>query len=73
MDLLRPPETATVAELRPFLLHATPMVDVALRFDDGHVESHRLGAESVAEGLAVGDAVTVERMMAMVVGVRRAG
>lgn len=63
---------ATVVTLRPFLLHATPMVDVALRLPDGTTEAHRLGAESVDDGIAEGDAVTVERMMAMVVGVRRA-
>ncbi len=48
------------------------MVDVALRLPDGTTEAHRLGAESVDDGIAEGDAVTVERMMAMVVGVRRA-
>ena len=45
---------------------------VALRLPDGTTEAHRLGAESVDDGIAEGDAVTVERMMAMVVGVRRA-
>lgn len=73
MDLLggSGDDRATVVGVRPFLLHATPMVDVLLRFPDGRRESHRLGAESVDEGLAEGDAVAVERVMAMVVGVRR--
>ncbi len=63
--------TATVVGVRPFLLHATPMVDVALRFPDGRTESHRLGRESVDADVAEGDEVAVEQVMAMVVAVRR--
>ncbi len=75
MDLLGAagPEPAELIGMRPFLIHTTPMVDVALRFPDGRTEQHRLGVESVDDGLQEGDAVTVERVMAMVVGVRRAG
>lgn len=74
MDLLQPggAETATLLAVRRFLIHTTPMVDVALRFPDGRTESHRLGAESVADGLAEGDQVAVERVMAMVVGIKPA-
>ena len=75
MDLLGAPDagaTAVLAARKPFSIHGTTMVDVALRFDDGHIEQHRLGAESLDPDLSEGDQVRVERVMTMVVGVRRA-
>lgn len=74
MDLLGAEggEPATLVSVRPFAIHVTPMVDVELAFPDGHREGHRLGAESVDDDLSPGDDVVVERVMAMVTGVRAA-
>ncbi|MBA2318921.1 MAG: hypothetical protein H0V93_14255 [Euzebyales bacterium] len=65
-------QPATLVGARRFAIHATQMVDVTVEWPDGRRESHRLGAESVDDSLEPGDAVLVQRVMAMITGVRRA-
>ena len=53
-------------------LHGVAYVDITVAFKDRSVETARLGAESVPDGLAAGDEVLVSKAMNMIVAVRRA-
>jgi len=63
---------AVVEAVRPWDVHGVPYVDVTVRYADGARETARLGAESVPEGVAEGDRVTVARAANMIVAIRRA-
>jgi hypothetical protein len=63
--------TAVVAEVRPYEVHGSPHVTVALAFADGTFAQAQLGAESVPDGLQPGDAVVVRMAMSVVVALER--
>jgi hypothetical protein len=60
-----------VAEIRPYEIHGSPYVEVALAFADRTFEKAQLGAESVPDGLQPGDAVVVRSAMNVIVAVER--
>jgi hypothetical protein len=57
--------------VRPYDVHGVRHVEVSLRFDDGRVETVRLGGESVPVDLRGGEPVVVRLVMATVVEIRR--
>jgi hypothetical protein len=63
--------TATVAELQPYDVHGSPHVRVVLAFPDRTFMQAQLGAESVPDGLRVGDDVLVRLAMSVVVALER--
>ena len=62
---------AVVAEVRPYDVHGSPHVQVALAFADKTFQQVQLGAESVPADLRPGDAVVVRLAMSVVVGIER--
>jgi hypothetical protein len=64
-------EVGRVKSLRPFPLHGLSYWDVAVEFDDGHIEQARLGPEGVPEGLQLGDRVLVKKAAMMIIGLER--
>ncbi len=60
-----------VREVRRFEVHGSPHVDVVVGYEDGVLETARLGAESVPDGLQVGERVMVGRAVNMIVSIRR--
>jgi hypothetical protein len=62
---------AVVAEVRPYEVHGSPHVEVALAFADKTFTKAQLGAESVPEGMAAGDSVVVRYAMNVVVALER--
>jgi len=62
---------ATVRDVRPWDVHGVAYVDVTVRYPDGVLETARIGAESIPEGLQVGERVMVSRAVNMIVGIRR--
>ncbi len=62
---------AVVAEVRPYDVHGSPHVQVALAFADQTFQQVQLGAESVPVDLRPGDAVVVRLAMNVVVGIER--
>ena len=60
-----------VLKAEPWNVHGVEHVDVTLAFVDGRVESSRLGAESVPDGLKPGDRVIASKAANMVVAIRR--
>jgi hypothetical protein len=62
---------ATVREMRRFEVHGSRHVDVSVGYGDGMLETARLGAESVPDGLQVGERVMVGRVVNMIVSIRR--
>jgi hypothetical protein len=62
---------AIVAEVRRYEIHGSPYVEVALAFADRTFAKAQLGAESVPDGLAPGDAVVVRSAMNVVVALER--
>ncbi len=65
-------QLALVMDVKVWDLHGVAYIDLAVAYKDRSVETARLGAESVPEGLAVGDEVQVSKAMNMIVAVRRA-
>ncbi len=65
-------QLALVMDVKVWDLHGVAYVDITVAFKDRSVETARLGAESVPEGLAAGDEVLVSKAMNMIVAVRRA-
>jgi hypothetical protein len=63
--------TAVVAEVQPYEVHGSRHVTVALAFPDGTFTQAQLGAESVPDGLQVGDPVLVKLAMSVVVALER--
>jgi hypothetical protein len=62
---------ALVREVRAVDLHGARFVDVTVVYDDGVLETARLGVESVADDLQVGDRVIVSRAVNMIVAIGR--
>ena len=62
---------AVVAEVRPYDVHGSPHVQVALAFADQTFQQVQLGAESVPADLRPGDPVVVRLAMNVVVGIER--
>ena len=61
-----------ILDVRPWDVHGVGYVDVTVRFPDGVLESARLGAESIPEGLEAGERVMVSTAVNMIVSIRRA-
>lgn len=64
-------QEAVVREVRPVEIHGSRMVDLTVAYPSGVLETARLGAESVPDGLLAGETVLVSRAVNMIVGVRR--
>jgi hypothetical protein len=62
---------ATVREVRAVDLHGSRFVDVTVVSDDGVLETARLGVESVADDLQVGERVIVSRAVNVIVAIGR--
>jgi hypothetical protein len=62
---------ATVREVRAVDLHGSRFVDVTIVSDDGVLETARLGVESVADDLQVGERVIVSRAVNVIVAIGR--
>ena len=62
---------AAIRDVREVDVHGSRFVDVTVAYEGGEVESARLGAESVPEGLRVGERVVVARAVNMIVAIRR--
>jgi hypothetical protein len=62
---------AVIRELRPVDVHGSRFADVTVGYEDGTVESARLGAESVPDDARVGERVIVSRAVNMIVAIRR--
>jgi hypothetical protein len=60
-----------VREVRHWDVHGVRHVDVTVAYPDGVLETGRLGAESIPEGLEVGELVMVSRAVSMIVAIRR--
>jgi hypothetical protein len=59
-------------EVKPWDAHGVGYVDVTVVFRDGAVETARLGAESVPEGLESGEQVLVSSAANVIVSIGRA-
>ena len=59
-------------EVKPWDVHGVGYVDVTVVFRDGAVETARLGAESVPEGLESGERVLVSSAANVIVSIGRA-
>jgi len=59
-------------EVKPWDAHGVGYVDVTVVFRDGSVETARLGAESVPEGLESGEQVLVSSAANVIVSIGRA-
>ncbi|HZD17229.1 MAG TPA: hypothetical protein VE669_03705 [Actinomycetota bacterium] len=62
---------AEVVDVRPWDVHGVGYVDVTVAYEDGTVETARLGPESVPEGLHAGERVRVNTAVNMIVAIRR--
>ncbi len=62
---------AVVAEVRPYDVHGSPHVQVALAYPDKTFQQAQLGAESVPADLRPGDPVVVRLAMNVVIGIER--
>ena len=62
---------AVVVEVRPWDVHGVGYVDVTVAYPDGALETARLGPEGVPNDLRSGERVRVERVVNMIVGIRR--
>ena len=62
---------AVVVGVRPWDVHGVAHVDVTLVYPDRSVETARLGAESVPDGLEAGEHVLVAKVMHVVIEIRR--
>jgi hypothetical protein len=62
---------ALVREVRAVDLHGARFVDVTVVSDDGVLETARLGVESVADDLQVGERVIVSRAVNVIVAIGR--
>ena len=60
-----------VVEVSPFDLHGVTYFDVTVAFPDRTVEQARLGPEAVPEGLQPGERVLANRVVNMIVSLRR--
>ena len=60
-----------VRDVRRVEIHGSALVDVTIGYEGEVFESARLGAESVPEGLEVGERVMVARAVNMIVSIRR--
>lgn len=58
-------------EVRAVDLHGSRFVDVTIVSDDGVLETARLGVESVADDLQVGERVIVSRAVNVIVAIGR--
>jgi hypothetical protein len=61
----------TIRDVRKFDVHGARYADVTVGYDDGVLETARLGAESIPEDIEVGERVMVSRAVNMIVGIRR--
>jgi len=59
-------------QVKPWDAHGVGYVDVTVVFPDGAVETARLGAESVPEGLESGERVLVSSAANVIVSIGRA-
>jgi hypothetical protein len=64
-------EDAVVLKAEPWNVHGVEHLDVTLAYIDGKVESARLGAGSVPDGLKPGDRVIASKAANIVVEIRR--
>ena len=62
---------AVVVEVKPWDVHGVGYVDVTVAYPDRVLETARLGAESIPEGLLVGERVFVSSAVNMIVAIRR--
>ncbi len=62
---------AVVVDVRRFDIHGVHHFDVTLTWPDRRVETTRLGAESVPEGLEPGERVLARLVMSSVVAIDR--
>lgn len=62
---------ARVVEVKPWDVHGVGYLDVTVAYEDGTLETARLGPESAPEGLRAGDRVRVSRAVNMIVAIRR--
>ena len=64
-------QLALVMDLKAWDVHGVGYVDLTVAYKDRSVETARLGAESIPDGLAVGEEVLVSKAVNMIVAVRR--
>jgi hypothetical protein len=64
-------QLALVMDLKTWDVHGVGYVDITVAYKDRSVETARLGAESIPEGLAVGEEVLVSKAVNMIVAVSR--
>ena len=64
-------QEAVVHEVRPWDVHGVAYVDVTVTYPDGVLETARIGAESIPEGLLAGERVMVTKAVNMIVAIRR--
>jgi hypothetical protein len=65
-------QPALVIDLKTWDVHGVAYVDLTVAYKDRTVETARLGAESIPDGLVAGEEVLVSKAVNMIVGVRRA-
>jgi hypothetical protein len=64
-------QPALVMDLKTWDVHGVGYVDITVAYKDRSVETARLGAESIPEGLAVGEEVRVSKAVNMIVAISR--
>ena len=64
-------QEAVVVEVKPWDVHGVGYVDVTVAFRDRSVETARLGAESVPADLKAGEGVLLDKVMNVIVSIRR--
>ena len=62
---------AVVVEVKPWDVHGVGYVDVTVAYPDRVLETARLGAESIREGLLLGERVFVSSAVNMILAIRR--
>ena len=62
---------AEVLDVRRVDVHGVGYADLTLVFEDGVVESTRIGSESIPSDLMVGEQVMVSKAVNVIVSVRR--
>jgi len=70
-DMLGPTE-GTLQRLMPASIHGLTFWDVTVAFDDGGVETVRLGPEGVPKGLEAGDRVRATRVGTVIIAIAKA-
>lgn len=60
-----------MAEVKPWDIHGVAYVDVTVVYQDRVLETARLGPESIPMDLAAGERVLVDRVVNMIVSIRR--